>query len=201
LEDKEVDYTGVDFCDALLSFARKTYPKLDFVHSSVLSLPLENDSFDVVVSTAVLHHLPSAASRIEGLQEVLRVLRPGGLFVFTVWDLWQWKNWRLFCAALLRSIRTFGNYRPSDLFVPFGSDKVMRYYHAFTKRELRMELMQAGFTIVKLDRSLGRRRNMFVVCKKNIQKSVQQPAQHVPVLRTSLGSETAASYTSSSVDT
>src|SRR6185503_12744265 len=43
------------------------------------SLPYPDDSFDLVVGHAVLHHIPDVGL---ALREVLRVLRPGGRFVF-----------------------------------------------------------------------------------------------------------------------
>ncbi|MGI8695142.1 MAG: class I SAM-dependent methyltransferase [Mycobacteriales bacterium] len=43
------------------------------------SLPFEDASFDLVVGHAVLHHIPDVR---RALAEVLRVLRPGGRFVF-----------------------------------------------------------------------------------------------------------------------
>jgi ubiquinone/menaquinone biosynthesis C-methylase UbiE len=42
-------------------------------------LPYPDDSFDLVVGHAVLHHIPDVEL---ALREVLRVLRPGGRFVF-----------------------------------------------------------------------------------------------------------------------
>ena len=43
------------------------------------SLPFDDDSFDLVVGHAVLHHIPDVEL---SLREVLRVLKPGGRFVF-----------------------------------------------------------------------------------------------------------------------
>jgi SAM-dependent methyltransferase len=42
-------------------------------------IPYEDDTFDLVVGHAVLHHIPDVAA---ALREVLRVLKPGGRFVF-----------------------------------------------------------------------------------------------------------------------
>jgi SAM-dependent methyltransferase len=42
-------------------------------------IPYDDDTFDLVVGHAVLHHIPDVAA---AMREVLRVLKPGGRFVF-----------------------------------------------------------------------------------------------------------------------
>ncbi|WP_199439614.1 class I SAM-dependent methyltransferase [Umezawaea beigongshangensis] len=43
------------------------------------TIPYDDDTFDLVVGHAVLHHIPDVAT---AMREVLRVLKPGGKFVF-----------------------------------------------------------------------------------------------------------------------
>ena len=42
-------------------------------------IPYDDNTFDLVVGHAVLHHIPDVE---KSLREVLRVLKPGGRFVF-----------------------------------------------------------------------------------------------------------------------
>ena len=50
-----------------------------------MKLPYASLRFDAVLCIAVLHHITSPARRIEMLTELLRVLRPGGKALVTVW--------------------------------------------------------------------------------------------------------------------
>ncbi|XP_071951542.1 tRNA (carboxymethyluridine(34)-5-O)-methyltransferase alkbh8-like [Antedon mediterranea] len=57
-----------------------------------LSLPVRGNSLDVCICIAVLHHFTTAERRLHGLKEIVRVLRPGGKALVTVWALEQEKN-------------------------------------------------------------------------------------------------------------
>jgi ubiquinone/menaquinone biosynthesis C-methylase UbiE len=76
--------TGADISGVLLDEARRNFadvPNVDFVRTSRYSLdPLEDDAFDLVFSAYVLMNLDPIAV-IALLDEISRVLEPGGLSV------------------------------------------------------------------------------------------------------------------------
>jgi SAM-dependent methyltransferase len=59
--------------------------RVEFRVGDVASLPFADASFDAVVSTFSLHHWPDPA---KGLEEIYRVLRPGG--VARIYDVVDW---------------------------------------------------------------------------------------------------------------
>ncbi len=74
-------YTGLDFNPDGIAFCqrRHTLPGLDFVHGDAESLPFADGSFDAVINVEASHAYP----RFERfLDEVARVLRPGGHFLY-----------------------------------------------------------------------------------------------------------------------
>ena len=81
--------TGVDGDPDVLALARakaaRSGATIQFDHGRVDGLPYGPDSFDLVVSSLVFHHLSTDCKR-RTLSEVSRVLRPGGRFVLADWD-------------------------------------------------------------------------------------------------------------------
>lgn len=74
--------TGIDFTDAMLEKANKNLEKtgfknIDFVKGDIEQMPLNNNSFDVVVSNCVLNLVPD---KQKAFSEIYRVLKPGGHF-------------------------------------------------------------------------------------------------------------------------
>jgi SAM-dependent methyltransferase len=79
-------YTGVDFSPTALELAEHR-AQLEggtarFVEGSVAALPFPDESFDLVYSNGVIHHLPETRRAI---QEFHRVLRPGGTAIVMVY--------------------------------------------------------------------------------------------------------------------
>ena len=59
--------------------ARRNLP-IDFQTGVIEHLPFPDQTFDVVLSTLMMHHLPVGLKR-QGLAEIARVLKPGGRLV------------------------------------------------------------------------------------------------------------------------
>ena len=79
--------TSLDVGEGLLS---KVAEKCDSVRvvGDVQHLPFDDQSFDIVLSTEVIEHLRSPAT---GVQELARVLRPGGTLVLSTPNhAWHW---------------------------------------------------------------------------------------------------------------
>jgi SAM-dependent methyltransferase len=77
-------YTGIDFSSTALELARRR-PELQdarLVQGSVVELPFPDDSFDLVYSNGVIHHLPQTS---QAIAEFHRVLRPGGMAIVMVY--------------------------------------------------------------------------------------------------------------------
>jgi ubiquinone/menaquinone biosynthesis C-methylase UbiE len=75
---------GIDASPEMISRARKKSQKagadVTFETTSVETLPFSDGCFDVVMSTVMLHHLPEETRR-KCINEVRRVLKPGGRFL------------------------------------------------------------------------------------------------------------------------
>jgi SAM-dependent methyltransferase len=81
-----VDLTAESVARVRTRLSLRALPYETLTQASVLNLPFAADSFDVVFSHGVLHHVP----QIEAAQgEIHRVLRPGGELVIMVYARWS----------------------------------------------------------------------------------------------------------------
>jgi ubiquinone/menaquinone biosynthesis C-methylase UbiE len=55
--------------------------RVKFRTGNVLSIPFPDNSFDVVTSSSVINNLHNDLGKLKALEEILRVLRPGGRFL------------------------------------------------------------------------------------------------------------------------
>ncbi len=164
----DIDYTGVDSSEKLIEIAKKLYPNAKFQVADALHPPFPTNHFDKIYSVAVLHHIPSNQLRLEFLDGVKRVLKPDGLLILTVWDLWRWQRLGpIFKFTLLKALgRSKLDFK--DIFVPWRNTR-QRYIHCFTQGELERLIEKAGFRIKEigvLTIPQSKEKNIYIVAKK-----------------------------------
>jgi ubiquinone/menaquinone biosynthesis C-methylase UbiE len=77
---------ATDLNEPMLAFAKAKQPPgraVEWRHADALSLPFEDNAFDVVVCQFGAMFFPD---KVKAFGEARRVLKPGGHFVFSVWD-------------------------------------------------------------------------------------------------------------------
>jgi malonyl-CoA O-methyltransferase len=81
LASKFEQVIGVDLSSQMLNFAKNTRNKnIKWVNANASNLPFQDNSVDLIYSNLMIQWCQPLETVIE---EILRVLKPGGLFVFT----------------------------------------------------------------------------------------------------------------------
>ena len=166
LKDKRVDYIGVDFSERLIEIAKKRYPQVKFQVADALNLPFPNNFFDKVYTISVFHHIPSEEFRLQFLKEVKRVLKKEGLLILTVWKI-KTKN-NLLSVIKYTILKLIGKLDWGDTFESWNK-KIQRYFHIFSKKELKRLLNEADFKVLEIGivrNERGNRNNIYLIAKK-----------------------------------
>jgi len=133
------DLYGVDFSIEMLRFAQKHSRKFDLAVSLSLAdvsyLPYLDETFDWAISVATYHHIKGEPEKQAALNELRRVLRPGGEAFITVWNRWQPRFW----------------FNRKEVAVPWRTKgkTLHRYYYLFSYPELERLVKKAGFEVLK----------------------------------------------------
>jgi len=85
-----IKYSGCDYSDAFIRFAKEKHPSIEFAVEDATALHYADRSFDIVVSGCCLLHIPEYA---KGVEETARVARRYAIFHRTpiVWG--QAEQW------------------------------------------------------------------------------------------------------------
>lgn len=154
METNHIFY-GIDNSSELLSEAKQlTKNKTNIVGLDKMSIldisKFEDNTFDSVICIAVIHHLETVFSRINAIVELIRVCKPNGSVLFTVWK--QENN----------TVFTNG----SDAKTGITGDKIIlwkdkvnnkiynRFYHFFSYLEVIELIKIIDEQIIKLNKSI-----------------------------------------------
>jgi len=137
-----VDLTAESVARVQTRLSLRDLPYEAIRQGSVLDLPFPDNSFDVVFSHGVLHHVPEIR---QAQQEIHRVLRPGGELVIMMYARWSLNY--LVSIAVLRRATLLGAYPLARLGL-LGDDEGMLAGHLRNARAygLRRYLRLREFT-------------------------------------------------------
>jgi ubiquinone/menaquinone biosynthesis C-methylase UbiE len=113
---------GLDPCAEMLNVARQKLPtSINLKLGNATKIPFPSDSFDVLVSTSAFHYFRQPEQAIE---EMKRVLKPGGHLIITDWCYDYWS-----CRILDFWLRIFDR----------------AHFRTYKSSELRLMLQNFGF--------------------------------------------------------
>ncbi len=168
VENEDVEYFGLDKSENLIIKAKERYPKVDFKAGDALNIPFPDEEFDVVVSVAVLHHMPTKKTRVKFLKEAKRVLKKGGSLRISVWNLLK-NDKSIYVSDFWEKVK--GNIGLKDAFIPWKNSQgdliLKRYYHFFTRRELKKVAKEAGLKKIEIiEKGEGSKANIILLAEK-----------------------------------
>ena len=85
LLDKDAQLTATDISDSMMDVARAKFQpseQVTFLNADATALPFDDNNFDAVVCQFGIMFFDKA----KGFSEVYRTLKPGGRYLFRVWD-------------------------------------------------------------------------------------------------------------------
>lgn len=123
---------GVDASRTVLEVARKRAREQGFdlalCQADATALPIASCTMDLGVYVATVHHLPTREARVESLDELARVLAPGGRALVSAWS-----------TTHDRFDRREGFDTTVDWTLPDG-EIVPRYYHIYDPTEFAADI-------------------------------------------------------------
>ena len=75
--------SGFDFSKQMVNICKKK--GFDSKIGDLRDIPFKDNSFDNLICIAALHHLDKEEDRIKAIKEMVRVCKPGGRILITVW--------------------------------------------------------------------------------------------------------------------
>jgi tRNA (uracil-5-)-methyltransferase TRM9 len=122
----DITVIGNDMSDNLLNIISHKNKEANILRANALYLPYRSLIYDATISIAVLHHISTIEARCKFIEEIIRILKPLGKCLITVWAREQ---------PIKSSWKDIGN---NDFFIPWvdKDETYNRYYHLFTYDEI-----------------------------------------------------------------
>lgn len=124
---RDITVFGNDMSDNLLKIISQKNHIANICRANAIHLPYRSSIFDASISIAVLHHISTEKDRCKFIENIIRILKPQGRCLITVWAREQ---------QIKSSWKDIGN---NDFFIPWiDKDETQeRYYHLFSYDEIK----------------------------------------------------------------
>lgn len=130
-----------DLNEPMLGVAQKKFKSreaVSFQPIDAMEIPLDDNSVDVVVCQFGVMFFPD---KVQSYKEALRVLKPGGRYIFNAWDSHEFNPFARIAQGVVEEVF------PDD---PPGFYKVPFHYH--DAKTMKRDMKEAGFSSVKVQR-------------------------------------------------
>lgn len=167
-----VRYTGVDQSENLLNLTpQASTPSAQFIQADILTtLQTLNLSQQPSVITAfgLTHHIPGTLHRLSWFTQLARLLQPGGLLIYTNWQIYQ--DPRFSKARQTLNLPKYqlsiskSDLEAGDYILPWQDrTDIFRYVHIYSPSEnakIRSSLQKAGLSLLESYVSDGKTNNL-----------------------------------------
>ena len=155
-----LDYFGIDGSPELIAFAEKNCASLQRVRAQFrvadMTAPRWHETlqkiapFDVIVSLAVLHHIPSFDLRVQVLREIHALLKPRGIFVMSNWQFLNNERLRRKIVPWEKLELGDSQLEPNDYLLDWKRGGIgYRYVHWIDENEVNELASASGFQVVE----------------------------------------------------
>tara|TARA_B110000211_G_scaffold234862_1_gene306896 strand:- start:10920 stop:11561 length:642 start_codon:yes stop_codon:yes gene_type:complete len=131
----DLDLIGVDTCEEFIEICNKK--TLRVYRQNCCALRFKENSFDYAFAIAVFHHLATDVRRVKAMSEMIRILKPGGKGICSMWSFEQIER---------KNNMKMREFVLGDNYVPWmrkGDDKVFtRYYYIFNETMIKQWIQQ-----------------------------------------------------------
>jgi len=79
--------TGIDISKTAVESQKKRFPEMQFLVADAQDLPFDDKSFDCIVCSEVIEHLPNDEKFLNGVQ---RILKKSGILIITAPNWYSW---------------------------------------------------------------------------------------------------------------
>lgn len=145
------------------------------INGDMVYLPIRDETAEMVICIASIHHLKTHEELEISLKDMERILKKEGYIILSCWRRWKADTRK----EMIRDLILFPfkkiinrEWRHGDYYLPWhdkeGRIIARRYYHLFTKSELKRAIQKTGLKICDIDVRGGKngRDNFFVLMKK-----------------------------------